>query len=117
VRSSPTPSLVAHVLGLLEPQGGVTARAMFGGHGFFREGVMFALCWGGTLFLRGDPRGLEAAEARGLRRFVYRDRCGRPVAMPYFEAPAEALADEAELTRLAEDALAAAREARARPRP
>jgi DNA transformation protein len=54
------PSFVAHVLDLVSLLGRVDARAMFGGHGLYAEGVMFGLLDDGELFLKTD----EATRAR-----------------------------------------------------
>jgi DNA transformation protein and related proteins len=43
---------IDHLLDLLEPLGGVTARSMFGEWDFFRGGVMFALVYQGTFYVR-----------------------------------------------------------------
>jgi DNA transformation protein len=97
----PPDPFVAHLLELLEPMGGVTARVMFGGVGFFRRGVMFALVWGGTFYVRVDETTRPAHEARGLGPFEYDTRAGKRKTMPYFQVPPEALEDADEMARWA----------------
>jgi DNA transformation protein len=108
---------IAHLLELFEPLGAVTARSLFGEHGFFLAGAMFALVYSDTLYLRVDDRSRPRHEARGLEQFVYVDRNGRSMPMPYFAPPSEALDDAQAMTEWArpavEAALAAARAKRA----
>lgn len=92
---------VVHLLELLEPLGGVTARALFGGHGFFREGSMLALIYEKTFFVRVDDETRGLHEARGLKPFVYVAKGGKKMQMPYFEVPVEAFDDAEEMTRWA----------------
>lgn len=94
----------------LQSLGPVGARRMFGGHGIFLDGLMFALIADDTLYLKVDDGNRPAFETRGLGPFVYEGK-GRAVRMSYFEAPPDAL-DEPEVLRAwAGDALAAARRA------
>jgi len=70
----------------LEPLG-VTSRAMFGGHGVFREGVMFAIVDSeGRLYLRADAATAQAFEAAGSTQHAR---------MPYWEVP-EPIRDDPE---------------------
>ena len=69
-------SFVAHAVDLVSLLGPVEARRMFGGHGLYAEGVMFALLDDGELFVKTDvetrarPRqdGPPPVEASGLTR-------------------------------------------------
>ena len=62
----------------LEPLG-VHARAMFGGHGLFKEDVMFAIVDSeGRLYLRADGSTAMAFEAAGSTQHAR---------MPYWEVP------------------------------
>lgn len=89
-------------LGELE---GVTARAMFGGHGLYLRGAFFAIVHDGRLYLRTD----EATRARYVA-------AGMPVFTPpkgpalrsYYEVPPEVLDDRRSLATWAEEAAATA---------
>ncbi|MDA8447292.1 TfoX/Sxy family protein [Paracidovorax valerianellae] len=70
------------------PGGPVQLRRMFGGWGVLHEGLMLALVFHDTLYLKADAQTEPAFEHRGLRPFVY-ERSGRPVALSYRQAPAE----------------------------
>ena len=74
----------------VEPLGGITSKAMFGGHGVFREGVMFAIVDpDGRLYLRADATNEVAFDAVGAAHH------GR---MPYREVP-DAVRDDPEELR------------------
>lgn len=86
---------VDFVLELLRPWRPVTARRMFGGHGVYHAGVMFALMADRQLYLKVDDESRRAFEAAGLSPFVYEVK-GRRVALSYYRAP-DAMFDEPEL--------------------
>lgn len=85
---------VQHVVDLMGRFGPVHARAMFGGHGLYRDGVMFALMAGRGLFLKVDEQSLADFAERNLRAFSFTAK-GRTVQLSYREAPPEALEDGA----------------------
>lgn len=72
--------------------GPITARRMFGGHGIYHDGLMFALVADETLYLKVDAHNLEAFEREGLAPFAY-DKGGRVVQMSYYQAPEELFED------------------------
>ncbi len=75
--------------------GPITARRMFGGHGIYHDGVMFALVADETLYLKTDAQTVGDFEREGLGPFEY-DKGGRVVRMSYYQAP-EALFEDREL--------------------
>ena len=85
------------VLELLRPWRQVTARRMFGGHGIYHAGVMFALIADGTLYLKVDEESRTDFEAAGLAPFVYEAK-GRRVSLSYYRAP-DAMLDEPDVAR------------------
>lgn len=112
---APTPfvSMCVDVLG--EALGRVSARAMFGGWGLYREGRMFGLIAEDTLYLKADATNRPLFEAEGLGPFVYEGK-GKPVSMSYYEVPPVALDDAAEMRPWALSAYDAALRAGA-PKP
>jgi len=86
--------LVAQLQELFEPIGDVTPRKMFGGVGFFRSGVMFALIADGRFYFRADPVTEPQFIAEGCAQWTYPGR-ERVMIMPYREVP-ERLFDEPE---------------------
>ena len=71
-----TPVFFAHVLELLRPSGRAAARAMFGGHGLYLDGLIVAIVVEDVLYLKTDDetrpaylrRALDQAQARKFRR-------------------------------------------------
>jgi len=104
---SNSPDFVAHALDLLDLVGPVTARAMFGGHGIYARGIMFALVDDDELFLKADdpcrPRFLEA----GCRPWSFPGPDG-PTPGSYWRPPDEAHEDAEAMRPWAELALGAA---------
>lgn len=73
---------------LLGATSGVISRAMFGGWGLYKDGVIFAIIVEGELFVKADAEGRRVFEAEGSRPFTYTTRTRRkPVAMPYWLVP------------------------------
>ena len=68
----------------------VTTRAMFGGHGVYRDGVILAIVIDETLYLKVDDATRAAFEAEGSAPFVYEAK-GRSVPMSYWSTPEAAL--------------------------
>lgn len=83
------------VLELLAPMNGVSSRKMFGGHGVFKDGLMFGLIADDVLYLKVDEQNSPQFEAEGLPHFTY-VKNGKPMNMSYRQAP-EAAMEEAEL--------------------
>jgi DNA transformation protein and related proteins len=98
---------VAFVLESLQPLRGVSARRMFGGFGIYKDGVMFALIAHDTLYFKVDDGNRAAYEDAGLPHFTYADK-GKPIVMPYREAPPEGFDDRDILCAWAREAYAAA---------
>jgi DNA transformation protein len=98
---------VEFVLECLQPLGGVNARRMFGGWGIYKDGVMFALIAYDTLYLKVDHGNRQAYDDAGLSHFTYTDK-GKPIRMPYRDAPPEGFDDPDILCAWARDAYAAA---------
>lgn len=85
---------------VFERFGSVVVRRMFGGHGVFHDGRMFALLAGNRLYLKTDAHNVASFTARQLPAFAYL-RQGEPARMNYHEAPAEVFDDRDEAARWA----------------
>lgn len=83
-------AFVTHLTELMRPWAQVTARRMFGGHGLYRDGLMFALVADEMLYLKIDAATRPTFAAAGCRPFVY-DGKGKPIEMSYWSVPAECL--------------------------
>jgi DNA transformation protein len=108
------PEFIRYLRDQFRRWGPVEIRRMFGGHGIFRGGTMFALIHDEMLFLRSDDANHAAFAAAGMGPFRYRRR-GKLVALAYHQAPPDALEDSDILGQWADLAFAAAlRQAEAR---
>lgn len=85
---------------VFERFGRIAVRRMFGGHGVFHEGRMFALVASERLYLKTDAQTVAAFEAQHLPAFEYQ-RKGELARMNYHEAPAEIFEDRDEAARWA----------------
>ena len=74
-----------HIMERLEPVGGITGRAMFGGYGIFHDGDMFALIAESTLYFKIGELNIDAYRNAGSEQFM---------TMPYYEVPVEIMEDE-----------------------
>lgn len=72
----------------------VSARRMFGGHGLFRDGMMFAIVVDDQLYLKADTETAAAFCEQGSERFSYLKKEQRCY-INYYSAP-EACLDDAE---------------------
>ena len=62
----PVSDFIAHLAELFEAFGPVTIRRMFGGHGVFRDGLMFGLVVDDALYLKADEQNRVMFESCGL---------------------------------------------------
>ena len=83
---------VSYVVELMQPIGAVSAKPMFGGHGIFLDGLMFALVADSTLYLKADSETENEFKEKGLEKFKYNKK-GREYSMSYYCAPEEMLED------------------------
>ena len=110
-----TPEFIAHVLDLLAAFGRCSARAMFGGHGLYREGQIFGIVIDERVYLKADEATRPRFEAAGSAPFVYRDG-KRTITMSYWYVPDEAMDSPADMREWAELAWEAATRKAARRR-
>ncbi len=87
--------------------GSIQIRPMFGGHGVFHEGVMFALVADDVVYLKSDAGIAARAEADGLQAFRYR-KGNREVVMSYHQAPEAIFEDPEFAAELGREAFAVA---------
>ncbi len=113
--SKPDKEFVSYVVDLMQSVGPVSAKAMFGGHGVYLEGLMFALIADNTLYLKVDKELESEFEGMGLGAFTYNKR-GKEFKMSYFQAPEDALEDSEVMNLWACKAYAAALRAASKKR-
>ena len=107
-----TPPLVSHCMELLESAGPVRGRRMFGGWGFYVDGLFVALLAADRLYLKVNAQTQPRFQAAGGEPFVY-DGKGKPITMSYWTVPAEAMESPHLMEPWARQAIAAALRARA----
>ena len=73
---------------------GVRARAMFGGHGIYKDDTMFAIIVDDELYYKVDDSNRRDFEKLDSKPFMYTAK-GRkkPVTMSYWKLPAEVMDD------------------------
>ena len=67
---------VAHALEMMRPAGVASARAMFGGHGVYLDGLIVGIVDDDVLYLKTDEATRAAYIERELPCFRYRGRDG-----------------------------------------
>ena len=70
--------------------GPVSARAMFGGHGLYHDGLIFGIVIDDAVYLKVDEHSRPDFEAAGCAPFIYEMK-GKPLPMSYWSVPAEAM--------------------------
>ncbi len=106
---------VSYVVEMMSSIGPVYAKGMFGGHGIYLQGLMFALVADGVLYLKSDIDTDGEFKAKGLEAFRYNKK-GKEYKMSYYQAPEETLEDSEEMNLWANKAYAAALRAAAKKR-
>lgn len=89
----------------------VTARAMFGGYGLYREGVMFALIADEALYFKVDAENRGDFLAADMEPFFYW-RHDRRIQMSYYRLPVAVFERQEILATWIEKACAAGRRTR-----
>jgi DNA transformation protein len=83
--------LVEHCTELLGGAGRVRVRRMFGGHGFYVDGLFLALLAGEQLYLKADEAARPAFKDAGCFPFDFSTAEGKRVVLGYWSAPGEAM--------------------------
>lgn len=107
--------LLDYVIDAMTPLGHARGRAMFGGWGIYLDGLIAGIIAWDTLYLKVDERNRADYEAAGSQPFRYEGK-GKPIAMSYWEVPAEILEDPERLREWVAQAHAASGRAR-KPAP
>lgn len=110
-------SYIDYLQELLSGLGNVTARRMFGGYGFYHDGLIFAIVVEQRLYLKVDDETRATFAAADCEAWVY-DGKGKPTQTSYWSVPDEAMDSSEAMTPWARRAFAAAlRKANAKPLP
>ncbi len=104
---------VDYVTELFGPFGTVAVRRMFGGHGVYLDGLMFAIVSEDTLYLKADEMNSVEFEQAGCEIFSYA-RKGKRATLNFFRAPEDAVESPELMLPWARTAYAAALRANAK---
>lgn len=107
---------INYIIDMLTPWAPVSARKMFGGYGFYRNGLIFGIHTGEAVYFKVDDSNRPDYEAAGAEPFSYEAK-GKRVTMSYWQVPAEVLDDESTMCEWAEKAYAVAVSAAASKKP
>lgn len=107
-KSKYTNQFVQFCLELLAPSGHVTARAMFGGHGLYRDRAIFGLIADDRLYFKTDDTTRHLYEQYHAEPFTY-SKQGKKYQMSYYEVPVEVMENPGELSRFVDAACSANR--------
>lgn len=100
---------VQFVVDQLGGVGDLLRKKMFGGVGFYVDGIMFGLIGNDRFYLKADDTNVKDYEAAGMKAFMS-ERKGK--GMPYYEVPADVLENAAELKKWAVKSLQVAKTAK-----
>ena len=81
---------IAYVEELCSDLGAVSARAMFGGHALYFEGLLIGVVMDDGLYLKVDSQTQPLFEAEGCAPFVY-TQTEKPLTMSYWSVPDAAM--------------------------
>jgi len=98
---------VSYLLEMLEGFDAVSAKAMFGGHGIYLNGLISAIVVDDILYIKADPTSRKIFEMRGLTQFSYMKN-GKKCFMSYYMAPEESIDNSEALTSWAQKGYEAA---------
>ncbi|MEW4568349.1 TfoX/Sxy family protein [Tautonia sp. JC769] len=96
---------VDEFLGHLSPFGDISSRAMFGGHGVYWRGMIFAIVYRDRLYLKVDESSKPDYLTRGMGPFRPNER---QTLKSYYEVPQDVLDDQEALLSWSGDAIRAA---------
>ncbi len=100
---------IDYILDQLRPFGGVTARAMFGGHGLYKNGVFFGLVAEERLFFRVSDATRPRYEEAGMPPFA---PYGMKPMRSYYEVPADVVESPPQISDWAAEAVMDAKAAK-----
>ena len=76
---------------------GITCKSLFGGYGFYKDGIIFACIADGQLYFKVDDMNRSKYEAYRSEPFVYEHKSHKKTHMPYWTLPECILEDKDQL--------------------
>lgn len=99
---------LAFIIDQLSHQQALDTKRMFGGVGFFKDGLMFGLLGKGKFMLKVDDSNRQDYEDRGMKAFLSDTK---KKGMPYYEVPVDILENKDELGQWASRSIEVAKAA------
>ena len=90
------------VYGLLASNPGITSRAMFSGWGLYKNGLIFGIIVGETLYCKFNKHSRKIFEKLESAPFTYQRKNGKTISMSYWSVPEELRDDRKRLYELVE---------------
>ena len=91
----------------------ISWRPMFGGWGFYKNGVIFGIIADGELYFKVDEQNRADYEAVGSKPFVYSMKNGKETSLTYWQLPEDILENKRALAKWIDKAVAASLRAKA----
>ena len=78
---------------VLSEESGISSRAMFGGYGIYKDGVIFAIIANERCYFKVDDSNRSDYEQYGSGPFVYSHGRHKSTTMSYWELPVDIMED------------------------
>ena len=78
---------------VLSDESGISSRAMFGGYGIYKDGVIFAIIANERLYFKVNDSNRSDYEQYGSGPFVYSQGKHKSTTMSYWELPVDIMED------------------------
>jgi len=91
---------------------GITSRAMFGGYGIYKNGLIFAIIVDEKLYFKVADSNKSDFASRGMKPFRYTMPNGKPYGMSYWEVPEEVMENREEMREWVDRAVSASKNAK-----
>ena len=101
---------------LLSELRGVTSRAMFGGYGLYKDGVIFGIVADDELYFKVGAANREKYEAAGSKPLTYDTKKRKNIVLSYWEVPADVMDDREAIAHWAEESYKISRKAQTKTR-
>lgn len=95
------PEFLEHVRDVLTAFGHITFRAMFGGYGVYKNGIIFAIIADEMLYLKTHKTNQKDFENIGSEAFTYDKGDGKKATMSYWLVTDDLMEDREELAKFA----------------
>lgn len=78
---------------------GISSKKMFGGFGYYKDGIIFAILADEQLYFKTGEGNIKDFEKLGSKPFTYPMRNGKKTTLSYWNLPADILEDPEELPK------------------